>query len=127
MSNKKRVKIVAISLLTSLALAGCGDTNSSNSLVDNNRNDTNNSNSLVDDNRSNTIQKTSSLHILPVMSDEDGNLNDAKATYTLVANKEIFIFIKFSHLFYLLNHCSVLVYMFDGHLVYRLLSYLLHL
>jgi len=29
------------------------------------------------------------LHILPTMSDEDGNTNDAKATYTLTANKDV--------------------------------------
>lgn len=29
------------------------------------------------------------LHILPVMSDEDGNTTDAKATYTLAAKKEV--------------------------------------
>ena len=29
------------------------------------------------------------LHVLPTMSDEDGNTQDAKATYTLTANKDV--------------------------------------
>ena len=65
MKEKKVAKVIAVSLLTSLVLAGCGETSDTKS-----SNQSNNS-------------KTSSLHILPVMSDEDGNVSDAKATYTL--------------------------------------------
>jgi len=76
MEQKKTVKVIALSLLTSLVLAGCGNTDSNSS----------SSNNL--DDRNISIKK-SSLHILPVMSDEDGNINDDKATYTLTANKNV--------------------------------------
>ena len=64
MKDKKTVKVIALSLLTSLFLVGCGETNNINT-------------------------NTSSLHILPIMSDEDGSSTDAKATYTLTANKDV--------------------------------------
>ena len=67
MKEKKVVKVIAISLLTILVLAGCGETSSITS----------------------NSSQASSLHILPVMSDEDGDVSDAKATYTLTANKNV--------------------------------------
>jgi len=73
MKEKKVVKVISVSLLIGLVLVGCGDTNNLNT-------------------KSNK-SKSSSLHILPIMSDEDGNLNDGKATYTLTANKNVDVII----------------------------------
>ena len=85
MKQRKRAKVIVTSLLVSLVLAGCGDTNSSSS--------NSSMNSMGDENVEatsfSTDTKTSSLHILPVMSDEDGNSNDSQATYTLTANKNV--------------------------------------
>ena len=69
MREKKVVKVISVSLLIGLVLAGCGETSNLNT-------------------KSNK-SKSSSLHILPVMGDEDGSLTDAKATYTLTANKNV--------------------------------------
>ena len=76
MKQKKTATVVTLSLLTSLILAGCGGTDS-------------NSNSIDNRDGEDISTKSSSLHILPVMRDEDGNRSDAKATYTLTANKNV--------------------------------------
>ena len=83
MRQVSRAKVIAVSLLTSLVLVGCGDTNSSTS-------------SMEDTNSENRDIKTSSLHILPIMSDEDGNQSDSQATYTLTANKNVDVTIESS-------------------------------
>ena len=101
MREQKAVKVIAISVLVSLLLVGCGETNNSTPLVDTNtpsmENDSMDNNESMDmtsetnepTGDENVVKKTSSLHILPVLSDEDGNPTDAKATYTLTANKNV--------------------------------------
>ncbi len=67
-------------LLTSLALVGCGGNSSSTTNLQNS--DSSNSSTT-------NSKKNPSLHILPIMSDEDGNFSDAKATYTLTAKEGV--------------------------------------
>ena len=73
--------IVAL-LLTSLNLVGCGGNGSSSSTTIMQNSSSNNSTTT-------DTKRNPSLHILPIMSDEDGNLSDAKATYTLTAKEDI--------------------------------------
>ncbi|RUM76589.1 MAG: hypothetical protein DSZ11_00355, partial [Sulfurovum sp.] len=97
MYEQNRLKIVGLSLVTSLVLIGCGGGNSnkhSTSLSS----PTNNQNGVEDMDMSSDTTNNSdysnsstlpSLHILPVMSDEDGNTTDTKATYSFTANKDV--------------------------------------
>ena len=71
-------------LLTSLALVGCGGNSSGNSSSTTNLQNSDSSNSSTTNSK-----KNPSLHILPIMSDEDGNFSDAKATYTLTAKEGV--------------------------------------
>ena len=78
----KNRKTITLSLLSILVLVGCGGTDNSS------LNESNNS-SIGNHNESTITVKTSSLHILPIMYDEDGDLTDKKSTYTLTANSNV--------------------------------------
>ncbi|SFV68301.1 Multicopper oxidase [hydrothermal vent metagenome] len=87
MKYSNSLKNVALSLVVSGLLVGCGgsssNSTSSNSLTDKDK--------ILSDKVSQYLISTTlpMLHVLPTMSDEDGNENDAKATYTLTANKNV--------------------------------------
>jgi len=90
MKPTKRFKIISLSLLSSLLLLGCGNGGDSSD------NSNNNTLSSPSPNIQNSSSETSmestihpSLHILPTLSDEDGNNSDAKATYTLTAKQNV--------------------------------------
>ena len=75
---------IAISIIVSGLLVGCGsDGANSNTLSDKDK--------ILDDKISKYLVSTTlpTLHILPTLIDEDGNTQDAKATYTLTANKDV--------------------------------------
>ena len=94
MQQSKRFQTISLSLLSSLLLLGCGNgggntQESSNPLTTSTaaiQNEEENQNQPQTTQES-TNQPT--LHILPMMHDEDGNLNDAKATYTLTAKQTV--------------------------------------
>jgi len=71
----KTMYTISYLLIASLALTGCGTSSSDSSPTASNGflNNTN----------------LPSLHILPILTDEDNNSNDNKATYTLTANQNV--------------------------------------
>jgi len=86
MINRKRLKIAGLSIITIGLLSGCGSSSNSNT----------NPINPIPDNDSSFLNnpKLPSLHILPVISDEDGNPNDNRATYTLTANQNVSVTIE---------------------------------
>jgi len=88
MKNIKRLNLIGLSLITVGLLSACGSNDMNNM---NNMNNMTASNSSSNTNISAFLLSTSlpSLHILPVIGDEDGNPNDMKETYTLNANNNI--------------------------------------
>ncbi|SFV67807.1 Multicopper oxidase [hydrothermal vent metagenome] len=73
--NRKRFKVLGLSLITIGLLSGCGSSD----------------NTASSGNYKAFLVQTSlpSLRLLPVLSDEDANPNDNKSTYTLTANKNV--------------------------------------
>jgi FtsP/CotA-like multicopper oxidase with cupredoxin domain len=76
----KTLNTIGYSLITTLLLVGCGSSSPTTPPIDNGNG--NGSDFL-------TNQNLPSLHILPTISDEDGNPNDGRATYTLTANQNV--------------------------------------
>jgi FtsP/CotA-like multicopper oxidase with cupredoxin domain len=70
----KTLHTIGYSLLSALLLSGCGSSDNSSSPA-------------VQDYLDNP--NLPSLHILPVLTDEDANMNDNKATYSLTANQNV--------------------------------------
>jgi len=102
MKQNRSIKVVGLSLLVSLALAGCGNGNSGSNSNSNSGSDINSSlsnmqNSMEEQQLSTdgnidkymTSSTLPSLHILPIMVDEDGNFSDTKATYSFIAKKDV--------------------------------------
>jgi len=73
----KRLNLVGVSLLGIGLISGCGSSGNTIQI-----DDINSSQFLLTD-------KLPKLHILPVLSDEDGNLSDNKERYTLIANQDV--------------------------------------
>ena len=83
-------KKIALSIIVTGLLVGCGNSSDAQRTLTNTDNLTNKEKQLevkITKYLASTTLPT--LHILPTMSDEDGNTQDAKATYTLTANKDV--------------------------------------
>jgi FtsP/CotA-like multicopper oxidase with cupredoxin domain len=90
MKYSNSLKSVALSFIVSGLLIGCGGSSSSRS-VDSNLTEKTDKEKMLDEKVTKYLASTTlpTLHILPTMSDEDGSNQDAKATYTLTANKNV--------------------------------------
>jgi FtsP/CotA-like multicopper oxidase with cupredoxin domain len=90
MKYSNSLKSVALSFIVSGLLIGCGGSSSSRS-VDSNLTEKTDKDKMLDEKVTKYLASTTlpTLHILPTMSDEDGSNQDAKATYTLTANKNV--------------------------------------
>jgi len=84
----KSLQIITSSIIVSSLLVGCGGSNN-NKMPMMPMIPTTPTEPTTPTNPTNPSQNLPSLNILPVMIDEDGNLNDGKATYTLNANQNV--------------------------------------
>jgi len=86
MKESKKIIKMALSLLIGGFFIGCGENGSIggvNSFTEKDK--------MLEEKVTKYLASTTlpTLHILPTMNDEDGNKEDAKATYTLTANKDV--------------------------------------